>query len=903
MLKQYQHIKKNYQDCILFFRLGDFYEMFFDDAKVASSLLDLVLTSRGSDQTNRIPMCGVPFHAAENYIAKLIKAGQKVAICEQVEDPALAKGIVKRDVIRVITAGTFFDDASDARYLLSLSPNGKTMGVAFIDVTTGAIQTNQYANHHQIIELISKLPFYECIFPESVKDKVKEFFNHPLLKPKPLILSPFQDWCFNAEMAKKNLCDHFQTHSLKGFGIEELVQAQSSSGALLEYLKQMNKQPLKHIDRIALYADDDFVFISPAAHYGLEMEALLETLDKTLTPMGRRQFRFWLYHPLKNPTAIRQRQDAVKLLRDTPSIFDELAKNLLRNVPDVEKSLSRLSCGFWTPKDILAIRNCLLRGPEIQKQLSKLTDVIPAKAGIHADTREQDRVDTRWSLSPHVDSRFPWPVFQTFQDGRGNDKERGRYDKIHMSKTEPLRVDDLPDLRTLLTAAINPDMPLAKPEGKIIRPGFNNGLDELRGIQDNGREWLKNYQAEEIKKSGINSLKVGYNNIFGYYIEITKANQKNVPASYIRKQTLVNGERYITPELKEYEEKFLTAQEKIIAIENRLVKEIQQAILNETSALHTYAEQLATVDCLHSLSALAAQPNYILPVIDDSTILDIKEGRHPVVEAMTTENFIANDTYLNCDDNHLIILTGPNMAGKSTYIRQTAILVIMAQMGSFIPAKNAVIGSVDKIFTRIGAHDEIAKGQSTFMVEMTEAADILNNLSPRSLIILDEIGRGTSTYDGLSLAWALAEHLQSKKVRTLFATHFHELTALADQLTGVKNFNVAVKEWQDKIIFLHKIVPGSTDDSYGIYVAKLAGIPDAVIKRSKQILTKLETGSQPISAGRHQLAEDQFNFFTPALATTLEEVKKALQEIDVNDITPMEALNKLNELKNLLDTD
>lgn len=843
MLKQYQHIKKNYQDCILFFRLGDFYEMFFDDAKTASSILDLVLTSRGSDVTSRIPMCGVPYHAAENYIAKLIKAGQKVAICEQVEDPAQAKGIVKRDVIRVITSGTFFDDATDSRYLLSLSPNGKTFGVAFTDVTTGAIQTNQYTSPHQIVELVSKLPFYEIIFPEGLKDAIKEFLNHPLLKTKGLTLSPFGDWSFNAEMARKNLCDHFQTHSLKGFGIEDLPQAQSSCGALLEYLKQMNKQPLKHIDRISLYTDNEYVFISPAAHYGLEMETLLQTLDKTLTPMGRRLFRSWLYHPLKDTAAILLRQKSVESLKENNTVSDVLAKTLLRNIPDLEKSLSRLSCGFAAPKDILSIRNALERGPEIQNQLQLL-------AG--------------------ANGRSPL-----------------------------LSIDDLPELRTLLLDAVNPDMPLAKPEGKIIRPGFNAELDDLRSIQDNGREWLRNYQAQEIQKTGINSLKVGYNNVFGYYIEITKANQKLVPADYIRKQTLVNGERYITPELKEYEEKFLTAQEKILAIENRLVKEIQQAILDETAPLHSYADQLATVDCIHSLSTLAEQTGYIRPVVNDSTVLDIKDGRHPVVELTTTETFIANDTYLDCDEDHLVILTGPNMAGKSTYIRQTAILVIMAQMGSFIPAASASVGVVDKIFTRIGAHDEIAKGQSTFMVEMTEAADILNNMTPRSLIILDEIGRGTSTYDGLSLAWALAEHLQSKKARTLFATHFHELTSLSDQLSGVKNYNVAVKEWQDKIIFMHKIVPGSTDDSYGIYVAKLAGIPDGVIKRSKKILSELESGSR--ATMRAKKDKDQLNFFSPATDETMDEVKKALQNIDVNKLTPIEALNTVNELKQKLE--
>lgn len=847
MLKQYLQIKANHQDSILFFRLGDFYEMFFEDAKDASAILDLVLTSRGQSGGEKIPMCGIPFHSAENYIAKLIKAGRKVAICEQVEDAGASKGIVKRDVIRTITAGTYLDDSTDSRYLMCINPNGKSVGIAFTDNAGGTIQTNQFTNFHQTIELISKLPICECIYPESQEDAVRSLLNHPLLKTKNMTLTRFADWAFNTDMARKGLCDHFGTHSLKGFGIDDFSVAQGSCGALLEYLKQMNKKPLKHIDRISLYSDDDYVFISPAAHYGLEMESLLKTLDHTHTPMGRRLFRFWLYHPLKNVAAIAQRQYAIKFLTANEKAQNELTSSLLRNIPDLEKGLSRLSAGCGSPKDLLSIRNALNRCPQIKKVIDQL--------------------------------------------GESNSL---------------LKVADIPQLRSLLDLAVNPDMPLAKNEGKVIREGFNTELDELRDLQENGRAWLRDFQARETVKTGINSLKVGYNKVFGYYIEVTKTHQDKVPDDYIRKQTLVNAERYITQELKDYESKILSAQDNVIALEKKLIDQLINKVLDDTVALHAYCEQLARLDVLTSLSSLAQYEGYILPEITEDFILDIQDGRHPVVEQMTTDAFIANDTLLDCEEQHLMILTGPNMSGKSTYIRQTAILVIMAQMGSFIPASKAVIGYVDKIFTRIGAHDEIAKGQSTFMVEMTETADVLNNLSPRSLIILDEIGRGTSTFDGLSLAWALAEYLQSQKVRTMFATHFHELTSLADQMSGVKNYNVAVKEWEDKVIFMHKIIPGGTDDSYGIYVAKLAGIPDAVIKRSKTILTELELKGDiknKLSAAKSVIAS-QFDFFgnPPSQGSdpSLSALKEELETLDVNALTPIEALNKLSELKKKL---
>ena len=833
MLKQYHEIKSRHQDAIVFFRLGDFYEMFFDDAKDASSLLDLVLTSRGQD-ASRVPMCGIPYHACEGYISKLIKAGRKIAICEQVEDPAVARGLVKRDVIRVISAGTFLDEETQTRYLLSLYIGKTGLGFCFCDNTGGVLWANEAPNASAALELIAKLAIYECVYPAAQEQQIRSLFAHPLLKLKNIALSPMEDWHFHLEAANRNLCTHFEVLNLNGFGLDNKPLAIAASGALLEYLRLANKTPLKHINRMSLYAADDYVFISPAAHYGLELEEVLKTLDSTQTSMGHRLFRFWMFHPLKNVPAIVDRQQAIQTLNDNAKSQKKLGE-CLQNMPDLQKALSRISCGCWGIKDILALRNGLLRAPLIQETL------LPMKHPL-------------------------------------------------------LAINDISALRELLTNTINPETPLAKPEGKIILPGIDAELDELRGLQDNSRAWLANYQAEEIKRTGINSLKVGFNNVFGYYLEITRTHQKSAPANYIRKQTLANAERYITPELKEYEEKFLNAQDKILSIEKRILAAIEKAILLEVNPLHSYASQIAHLDCLLALSLLSQRPGYGFAQLNDSMIIDIKDGRHPVVEKTVAENFIANDTLLDDRANHLIILTGPNMAGKSTYIRQTAILVLMAQMGAPIPAGSATIGLVDKIFTRIGAHDDIAKNQSTFMVEMTEAADILNNLTTRSLVILDEIGRGTSTSDGLSLAWALAEHFQKQRVRTLFATHFHELVALADKFPGIKNYNVAVKEWKDQIIFMHKIVEGGCDDSYGIYVAKLAGIPESVIRRSKEILSELKLGST--SPMKHH--EKQIDLFSPSSDPLIEELRSTLEAIDINNLTPLEALKKLDEIKRKL---
>ena len=849
MLKQYQSVKARYPDCILFFRLGDFYEMFFEDARTASGILDLVLTARGAGRAGKVPMCGVPFHAADSYVSRLIKAGRKVAICEQLEDPSVAKGLVKRDVIRVVTSGTILDEQNaDPRYLLSIVVKKNNAGIAFMDVTSGVISVQEYEGLERAVETVARLPVYEIVYPAAQEETVRELFRRPLFHGRPLTMSSFDDWPFDPEIAGRSLREHFKVGSLRGFGIEEMDLAVGGAGGLLEYLKQMNKRPMLHVDCIRLHAEGDFLFISPAACHGLELDDLFTAMDKTLTAMGRRLFRSWLFQPLKEIAAIRERQGAILLLKEQPSLRGALA-DILRTIPDVEKALSRISCGSASARDLFALRTTTALAPSFR-------DLLASAAGMN-------------------------PLFV---------------------------VDDLPEIREFLERSIAPDMPVTHPEGKIIRAGFHAELDSLRDIQENGREWLRNHQAGEIKRTGIHSLKIGFNKVFGYSIEISKANIPHVPPDYIRKQTLVNAERYITPALKEFEEKMVSAEEKVLRIEQELVAEIHAKILAHSRELHAYALALGRLDVLMSLTELSLRDGYVMPDVDEGTELVIREGRHPVVEKTTPDPFVPNDTLLDCAENHLVILTGPNMAGKSTYIRQTALLIILAQMGSAVPASAVRVGLVDRIFTRIGARDEISRGQSTFMVEMSETAGILNNLSERSLVILDEIGRGTSTFDGLSLAWAVAEELHKKNVRTLFATHFHELTALAEHHPGIKNFNVAVEEWKGTVVFLHKIVPGGTDESYGIHVAKLAGIPLPVIRRAGQILAQLEkegalkervfirSGEKAEGSLFADRPEEEVREVREELAAA-EEIRREIAALDLDVMTPLDALNKLHQLK------
>ncbi|HOL35034.1 MAG TPA: DNA mismatch repair protein MutS [bacterium] len=838
MLKQYHEIKKKYRDCILFFRLGDFYEMFFEDAKKASGILDLVLTSRDAGKSGKIPMCGIPFHAADSYIARLIKHGYKVAICEQTEDPSKAKGIVKREVIRVITSGTYLDDTAETRCLLSVVCDHSKMGIAIIDNAKGNIKANEYYDIENFSNILTRMPVYEIIYPEANEKEISDLLKKTAGKLRNFTLTGLEDWKFHYETAMRNLCQHFKIHSLAGTGIGDKILAIRAAGALLQYITEMSKSSLQHIDKISLYDDSEYVYISPSAIRGLEIESLIKTIDRTQTSGGKRLLREWLMHPLKDVEKIDERLLAVTILKDHPKIQENLI-NIFKQVYDIEKSLSRLSSGYSNPKDLLAIKNTLAIIPGLKKILEPIASL----------------------------SKF-------------------------------FVIDDIEKLRDFLEKSINDDIPLSNPEGQIIKSGFNEELDSYRIIKETSNQWLKNYQSEEIKKTGISSLKIGYTQVFGYYIEISKANLHLVPHDYIRKQTLVNAERFITPQLKEFEEKMLSAQQKILEIESMLIKQVIETILEYSNEIHKLASSIAEMDVLNSFSILANSLDYTKPEITYEDEIVIKDGRHPLVETFLEGDFIPNDTLVDCNNNRLLIITGPNMAGKSTYIRQVALLVIMAQSGSYIPASGAKIGVVDKVFARIGAHDEIAKGQSTFMVEMSETASILNNLSERSLVILDEIGRGTSTYDGLALAWAVAEYLYQHRVRTLFATHFHQLIELARTHPCVRNYNVAVKQWQDEIIFLHKIVPGGTDQSYGIYVAKLAGVPESVIKRSGEILRELESVEKFPISGK---GTEQLSLFISQPDPVGEKLKSELLELNPDHITPSEALNKIYQWKKMLE--
>ena len=838
MLKQYHEIKKKYRDCILFFRLGDFYEMFFEDAKKASGILDLVLTSRDAGKSGKIPMCGIPFHAADSYIARLIKHGYKVAICEQTEDPSKAKGIVKREVIRVITSGTYLDDTAETRCLLSVVCDHSKMGIAIIDNAKGNIKANEYYDIENFSNILTRMPVYEIIYPEANEKEISDLLKKTAGKLRNFTLTGLEDWKFHYETAMRNLCQHFKIHSLAGTGIGDKILAIRAAGALLQYITEMSKSSLQHIDKISLYDDSEYVYISPSAIRGLEIESLIKTIDRTQTSGGKRLLREWLMHPLKDVEKIDERLLAVTILKDHPKIQENLI-NIFKQVYDIEKSLSRLSSGYSNPKDLLAIKNTLAIIPGLKKILEPIASL----------------------------SKF-------------------------------FVIDDIEKLRDFLEKSINDDIPLSNPEGQIIKSGFNEELDSYRIIKETSNQWLKNYQSEEIRKTGISSLKIGYTQVFGYYIEISKANLHLVPHDYIRKQTLVNAERFITPQLKEFEEKMLSAQQKILEIESMLIKQVIETILEYSNEIHKLASSIAEMDVLNSFSILANSLDYTKPEITYEDEIVIKDGRHPLVETFLEGDFIPNDTLVDCNNNRLLIITGPNMAGKSTYIRQVALLVIMAQSGSYIPASGAKIGVVDKVFARIGAHDEIAKGQSTFMVEMSETASILNNLSERSLVILDEIGRGTSTYDGLALAWAVAEYLYQHRVRTLFATHFHQLIELARTHPCVRNYNVAVKQWQDEIIFLHKIVPGGTDQSYGIYVAKLAGVPESVIKRSGEILRELESVEKFPISGK---GTEQLSLFISQPDPVGEKLKSELLELNPDHITPSEALNKIYQWKKMIE--
>jgi DNA mismatch repair protein MutS len=810
MMAQYRRIKGELpKDALLLFRLGDFYEMFFEDAQTGAQLLNLSLTAR-----NGVPMCGLPHHAANGYIARILKAGRKVAICDQTEE-ARPGQLTKREVTQILSPGTHFDErmlvAERNNFLAAVYPSGKIFGLALVDLTTGDFLTTELENDSALLAELERLRPAEIIFPTeatSLRELLRGAFQ---------ILSGYDDWTFTPETAFFTVKEQFKVASLDGFGLKDKTAAIGAAGGALHYLAQNLRRDVKHLTRISFYQRSDFLtldyttlrhleILEPQHHDAPRNASLYGALNKTVTPMGARLLRQWLSQPLAKVEPIRQRQDAVLTFTENSFGLDAFRQQLAK-VRDLERTLGRLSSGGGNARDLVALRMALEQIPALKQILDSVERASPrAENLIHdeAPAREDARPT---SLISELDSQ----------------------------------ISESPDLVKLISRAIVDEPPLPIKEGGMIRDGFDPNLDELRTAQRGGKDWIAKLQADEITATGISSLKVRFNSVFGYYIEVTKSNLDKVPPHYHRKQTVANGERFITPELKAMEGKILGTEERSVKLEYELFQRVREEVLGQLPKIQQTGSALAQLDVLASFSETARLHNYCRPQISDEDVLQIRDGRHPVLEQqLVEERFVPNDTAFN-HELQIALITGPNMAGKSTYIRQVALLTLLAHTGSFVPATEARIDLVDRIFTRIGASDDLSRGQSTFMVEMTETANILNNATARSLIVLDEIGRGTSTFDGLSLAWSIVEHLHNAVgAKTLFATHYHELTELSLRLPRLKNFNVAVREWHDQIVFLRKIVEGGTDKSYGIQVARLAGVPKEVLERAKQILSNLE---------------------------------------------------------------
>lgn len=860
MMRQYLQIKQKMKDTILFFRLGDFYEMFFDDAKIASKILGITLTQRETGKGNMVPLAGIPYHAAEGYIARLIKAGKKVAICEQVEDPKTAKGIVKREIIRTVTPGTVLNPSlledKVHNYLAAINKNNNKFGFSFIDPSTGEFRVTELSALTELFTELTRITPQECLIPASLQE------DELVGKLQDLTITFQDDWIFNHSTGFNTLCELFGTSSLDGFGCENLYLGIGASGAIIHYLKETQRCALTYVNRLTPYFTSDFMILDTTTLRNLELTktirsgektgSLIWVLDKTMTAMGGRLLRSWIQQPLIDVDKIVYRQQGVKELVVLTTIRTELSQ-ILKNIHDIERLISRLDTGLANARDLVALKESLRIVPNIKDKLNTLNSKI--------------------------------------------------------IKDINAELEDLSDITGLIERVIVDSPPLSLRDGGLIKEGYFQELDELRSISKDAKNWIVRLQQDEIRRTKINSLKVGYNKVFGYYIEVTNPNLHLVPKDYIRKQTLTNAERFITPQLKEFEAKILNAQDKIVEIEYEIFLKVRAQIMEEVKRIQKIANAIALLDVLISLAAVAVENDYIMPEVNKEDVISIKDGRHPVVEkVLVGERFVPNDTFINSKTEQILIITGPNMAGKSTYIRQVALIVLMAQIGSFVPASKATIGIVDRIFTRIGASDELVKGQSTFMIEMIETANILNNSTPKSLIILDEVGRGTSTFDGVSIAWAVAEYIHNNpylQARTLFATHYHELTELEFSLKRVKNYNIAVKEWNDKIIFLRKIVKGGTDRSYGIHVAQLAGLPPQVITRASEILSGLEMSSigregipKLSTIKPHDIPQPiQLTLFEPTSHKIIEELK----ELDLNKMTPIDAINKLNELKNMIE--
>jgi DNA mismatch repair protein MutS len=850
MMQQYQRLRGSVPaDVLLLFRLGDFYELFFEDAKEAAALLNVALTKR-----NGVPMCGVPYHAAPNYIAKLIKAGKRVAICDQTSEPQPGR-IVTRDITQIISAGTVSEldllESKRANYLGAIYENDGGFGFAYADLTTGEFRLTQTSDKCALADQVARIGPAELLVSEEQRDRLPEV-DHALA---------YDSYAFLPEQATFTLCEHFKTKSLDGFGCGEMTAAVGAAGAIVHYLKHQLRRKIDHLTSLRCDAPDDYVVLDAATQTNLDLvesrgardTSLLAALDRTVTPMGGRKLRSWILQPLRDLNELHCRQQLIADLLQESDLLVSFRANL-KNMRDIERAVSRLSQVSGNARDLAALKISLGHIPELKGELQKLIERIHFGTGKDASAkgstnsvepavsaaREEASQPTRLPPQPQAE---PLPSYQSLAERAHSD--------LH----------EMPALAAQLEKALVDEPPLALKEGGIFRDGFDPQLDELRGASRDGKDWINALQEREIAATGIKSLKVRFNSVFGYFIEVTKSNLGNVPAHYTRKQTTVGGERFITPELKEKEAKILGADERARNLEYQLFQKLRDEVLTELTPIQATAGAVATLDVLCGLAETARLFHYCRPELNHSRGLIIRDGRHPVLDQnLIDEKFVPNDTELDGEKLRLAIITGPNMAGKSTYIRQVALIVLMAQIGSFVPAASAEIGMVDRIFTRVGASDDLSRGQSTFMVEMNETANIVNNATEQSLIILDEIGRGTSTFDGLSIAWSVAEFLHDKiQARTLFATHYHELTKLAEQRSGVVNFNVAVREWNEQIIFLRKIVPGGADKSYGIQVARLAGLPREILERAKDILSHLEkpngaTSERPSRARRGKMS-------------------------------------------------
>ncbi|MDD4091175.1 MAG: DNA mismatch repair protein MutS [Smithellaceae bacterium] len=862
-MKQYVEIKEKYPDCILFYRMGDFYEMFFEDAQRAAPLLEITLTSRNKSSKDAVPLCGVPYHAASAYITRLVEKGYKVAVCEQVEDPKNAKGIVRREVVRVITPGLVLDEenlkAGENNYLACLTAGPDALGLAFLDLSTGEFYIGEFPGREALLAAAEPLAFRELLvaktFPDPVLVKMLE------ARMPSVCVNTIDAAGFESGQADEVLERELAASVLETSALRKLPEAKIAAAEILRYVNATQQVRAGHISALREYAPRNYLMLNEAARRNLEIFATLQDgrsagslfslINETLTPMGARRLRWWMGYPLASPERIRGRLAAVAEIKDSRAVREELRK-ILSGVYDLERLAGRVALMAATPRDLVALKTSLAVLPGLRSGLEEFTapDLI---------TLRKDMTDM--SATVH-----------------------------------------------LLSRAIVADPPARAQDGGFIAAGYDEELDRLRSISADGKKWIAALEARERQATGIHSLKIGYNSVFGYYIEVTKANAELVPDSYVRKQTLVNAERYINQELKEFEQTVLHAEEKIRERENELFGALRENLLPDIPEIQYNAFCVAELDATCALAEAAEKYSYVCPEIDDGDVIDIQDGRHPVVEAaLKKEGFVPNDALLDLSQNRLLVITGPNMAGKSTYIRQVALIVLLAQMGSFVPASRARIGVVDKIFTRIGASDSLVKGQSTFMVEMMETAQILTEATPRSLVILDEVGRGTSTFDGLSIAWAVAEYIHDyagQGMRTLFATHYHQLTDLAASRQGAKNYNIAVKEWGEKIIFLRRIMEGGTSRSYGIEVARIAGVPADVIARAREILQNLEKGEfdeigmPRIARGQNvrKPANPQLSLFAQSEDVVLEELRR----LDVSSMTPLDALNKLNELKSKL---